>query len=80
MFFKTYFVVAFLQEDEFAIATTFGQSDVIDVTVPTVLYDVAAHIGRMAGEKQCRTVYPRCASQVDSIMNEIRKAVAESKQ
>jgi hypothetical protein len=63
-----------LDEDEFAIATTFGQADVIDVTLPSVLYDVAAHIGRMAGEKQCRTVYPRCVSEVDSIMKEIKKA------
>jgi hypothetical protein len=45
------------------------------VTAPTVLYDVAAHIGRQAGEKQCRTVYPRCASEVDSIMKAIKKAV-----
>lgn len=64
-----------LDEDEFAIASTFGQSDSIDVTVPTVLYDVAAHVGRKAGEKQCRTVYPRCNAQVDAIMKEIKKAV-----
>jgi hypothetical protein len=62
------------QEDEFAIASTFGRSDVIDVTVPTVLYDVAAHIGRQAGEKQCRTVYPRCNAEVATLMKEIRKA------
>ena len=64
-----------LQEDEFAIASAFGQADVIDVTLPTVLYDVAAHVGRMAGEKQCKTVYPRCNAEVDSIMKEIKKAV-----
>jgi len=64
-----------LDEDEFAIATTFGQADVIDVTQPSILYDVAAHIGRKAGEKQCRTVYPRCVSEVDHIMKEIKKAV-----
>jgi hypothetical protein len=63
-----------LDEDEFAIATTFGQADVIDVTLPTILYDVAAHVGRMAGDKQCRTVYPRCNAEVDSIMKEIKKA------
>ena len=68
------FFVFFFQEEEFAIATTFGQADVIDVTLPSVLYDVAAHVGRMAGEKQCRTVYPRCVSEVDSIMKEIKKA------
>ena len=64
------------QEDEFAIATTFGQSDVIDVTQPTVLYDVAAHVGRMAGEKQCRAVYSRCTVEANLIMSEIRKAVS----
>lgn len=64
-----------LDEDAFAIATAFGQADVIDVTLPTVLYDVAAHVGRMAGEKQCKTVYPRCNAEVDSIMQEIKKAV-----
>jgi len=63
-----------LDQDEFSIATTFGQADVIDVTQATVLYDVAAHIGRMAGEKQCRTVYPRCVAEVDNIMKEIKKA------
>lgn len=63
------------QQDEFAIATTFGQSDVIDVTKASVLYDVAANIGRKAGEKQCRTVYPRCVSGVENIMKEIKKAV-----
>jgi len=63
-----------LDEDEFAIATTFGQVDVIDVTQASVLYDVAAHIGRKAGEKQCRTVYPRCVSEVDNIVKEIKKA------
>jgi hypothetical protein len=65
-----------LDEEEFAIATTFGQADVIDVTLPSVLYDVAAHVGRMAGEKQCRTVYPRCTVEVESIMKEIKNAVA----
>lgn len=63
-----------LDEDEFAIATTFGQADVLDVTSASVLYDVAAHVGRMAGEKQCRAVYPRCAADVDTIMKEIKKA------
>jgi len=67
-----------LAADEFAIASTFGQSDVIDVTLPTVLYDVAAHIGRQAGEKQCRTVYPRCVAEVDNIMKEIRAAASRS--
>jgi hypothetical protein len=66
-----------LKEDEFAIATTFGQADVIDVTKPSVLFDVAAHIGRMAGEKQCRTVYSRCAAEANLLISEIRKAVSE---
>ena len=73
-FFITEVLIFQLQEDEFAIATTFGQADVLDVTSASVLYDVAAHVGRMAGEKQCRTVYPRCAVSVDSIMKEIKAA------
>lgn len=66
--------VSKLDEDEIAIASAFGQSDVIDVTQPSVLYDVAAHIGRSAGAKQCRTVYPRCLAEVDNIVKEIKKA------
>jgi len=39
---------------------------------------VAALIGRKAGDKQCRTVYPRCAADVDEIVSEIKKAAYAS--
>ena len=50
----------------------------VDVTQATVLYDVAALIGRQAGEKQCKTVYPRCVADVDEIVKEIKKAAYAS--
>jgi len=44
------------------------------VTQATILYDIAAQIGRKAGEQQCRTVYPRCNANVNLIISEIKKA------
>ncbi len=72
------FCFVFHQEEEYAIATNFGQADMVDVTQATVLYDVAALIGRKAGEAQCRTVYPRCVANVDDIVSEIKKAAYAS--
>lgn len=72
------FLYLLFQEEEYAIASTFGQADIVDVTQPTILYDVAALIGRKAGEKQCKTVYPRCVADVDEIVKEIKKAAQAS--
>jgi len=32
----------------------------IDVLSPTVEFDLAAQIGRVGGEAQCKTIYKRC--------------------
>ena len=43
---------------------TFGQND-IDVTLPTIEFDVAAVMGRKAGVKQCHTIYSRCQTEYE---------------
>lgn len=57
-----------------AIAQTFGQMDAIDVTLPSVEFDLAALIGRMVGSQRCKTVYSRCTMTPQDIMAGIRKA------
>ena len=57
------------------IAKTFGQTDAIDVTASSVEFDLSALIGRMVGSQRCQTMYSRCTTHPNKIMNEIRKAV-----
>ena len=63
------------QQDEMIIAKTFGQTDAIDVTASSVEFDLSALIGRMVGSQRCQTMYSRCTTHPNKIMNEIRKAV-----
>ncbi len=49
----------FVQEDELLMMAPFGQTEAIDVFAPTVEFDVAAIMGRLAGAKQCQTIYSR---------------------
>merc|ERR1711935_608453 len=46
-----------LRADEIVISSAFGQMDAVDVTAPSVEFDLASLIGRMAGSQQCKTIY-----------------------
>ncbi len=53
--------LASLDETERSIYLLFGGSnDAIDVSSPTVQFDLAALVGRRAGFVQCQKVYARC--------------------
>merc|ERR1712018_47550 len=68
-----------LEEDEMIIGSAFGQMDAIDVTVPSVEFDLAALIGRMVGSPRCKTIYSRCTLTPQTIMEGIRKAAFAKK-
>lgn len=55
------------------IASVFGQMDAIDLTLPSVEFDLAALLGRKVGASRCRTIYSRCTVPAQEIMNNIRK-------
>ena len=62
-----------LAEDEKAIVTLFGQSqDGIDLAAVTVEFDLAAFMGRQAGEQQCQRIYARCQYQAKDLMAAMR--------
>ena len=62
-----------LDTEERAIAILFGQAENIDVTAVTVEFDLAAHMGRKAGESQCQMIYSRCPYQTKDLMEVIRQ-------
>ena len=49
-----------LSEFEQLMRNMYAPNDVIDVTKDTVEFDLAAVMGRKAGEAQCKTIYQRC--------------------
>lgn len=53
--------------------------DAIDVTLPSVEFDLAALVGRMNGPARCKTIYSRCTLASEDIMKDIRKAALETK-
>ena len=53
--------------------------DAVDVTAPSVEFDLASLIGRMAGSQQCKTIYSRCAVTPQAMMEGIRKAAFAKK-
>ena len=55
------------------ISSAFGQMEAIDVTAPSVEFDLASLVGRMVGSQRCKTIYSRCAVSPDAIMEGIRK-------
>ena len=75
--FTKYFLL--IQADEIVISSAFGQMDAVDVTAPSVEFDLASLIGRMAGSQQCKTIYSRCAVTPQAMMEGIRKAAFAKK-
>ena len=67
------------QEDEMIISSAFGQMEAIDVTAPSVEFDLASLVGRMVGSQRCKTIYSRCAVSPDAIMEGIRKVAFAKK-
>ena len=80
-FFLDIFTKCFIliQADEIVISSAFGQMDAVDVTAPSVEFDLASLIGRMAGSQQCKTIYSRCAVTPQAMMEGIRKAAFAKK-
>merc|ERR1739838_432789 len=68
-----------LKADEIVISSAFGQMDAVDVTAPSVEFDLASLIGRMAESQQCKTIYSRCAVTPQVMMEGIRKAAFAKK-
>ena len=62
-----------LTYEEQAIAKLFGQAENIDLTAVSVEFDLAAHMGRKAGEEQCQLIYSRCPYQTKDLMEVIRQ-------
>ena len=62
-----------LSYEEQAIAKLFGQAENIDVTAVTVEFDLAAHMGRKAGQDQCQLIYSRCPYGTKALMDVIRQ-------
>merc|ERR1711953_415019 len=62
-----------LPYEEQAIAKLFGQTENIDVTAVTVEFDLAAHMGRKAGQDQCQLIYSRCPYGTKALMDVIRQ-------
>lgn len=69
-----------LQSDEYVIASTFGAVPSLDVRAPSVEFDVAAHMGRIAGDEQCKIIYTRCKVSSEQIMDTIRSMAQAQKQ
>ena len=61
------------------ISSAFGQMEAIDVTAPSVEFDLAALVGRMVGSQRCQTLYTRCAVTPNTIMEGIRKVAFAKK-
>ena len=57
------------------IASTFGQQNSIDLTSPSVEFDLAALIGQKVGADRCKTLYSRCTVQPEEMMQRIRKSI-----
>merc|ERR1712025_1525008 len=62
-----------LAPDESMIATLFGKSGSIDVSAVTAEFDLAALMGRNAGQMQCDTIYARCPYQARDLMEVMRQ-------
>jgi len=61
-----------LEADELTLATVFGKTAGIDLTSTTVEFDLAALMGRQAGQAQCDTIYARCPYQTKDLMEVMR--------
>jgi hypothetical protein len=68
-----------MMEDEMIIGSAFGQMEAIDVTAPSVEFDLASLVGRMVGSQRCKTLYSRCAVTPNAIMEGIRKVAFAKK-
>lgn len=62
-----------LSEDEAAIAHQFGKTETIDLKSLAVEFDLAAFMGRKAGDAQCELIYSRCPYGVKDLMEVIRQ-------
>jgi hypothetical protein len=54
---------------ESEIYPVFGNNGVIDVTKASVEFDLAALTGRLAGERQCATIYARCKTPYKTLLS-----------
>ena len=61
-----------LAQDEAVIVSIFGQGD-LDVSKATVEFDLAAVMGRKAGEAQCEKIYSRCVYPTNTLMEVMRQ-------
>jgi F0F1-type ATP synthase membrane subunit c/vacuolar-type H+-ATPase subunit K len=61
-----------LAQDEAVIVSIFGQGD-LDVSKSTVEFDLAAIMGRKAGEAQCEKIYSRCVYPTNTLMEVMRQ-------
>lgn len=66
--------VSELGEFERVMRGMYGIDDNIDVTQDTVEFDLAALVGRKAGESQCKTIYQRCKSDYETMKAEAYNA------
>jgi hypothetical protein len=59
-----------LDDIEQNISSIFGTNEqgALDATKPSVLFDLAATVGRDAGFEQCKTLYARCQMPYDEML------------
>ena len=66
--------VSELGEFELVMREMYAIGDNIDFTQDTVEFDLAALVGRKAGESQCMTIYQRCKSNYETMKAEAYSA------
>ena len=57
-----------LDDIEQIINNMFGTNEDLDVTKSSVLFDLAATVGRDAGLEQCKTLYAKCQMPYDKML------------
>ena len=65
-----------LDEDERKLASLFGRKGELDVSKVTVVFDLAAVVGKKAGKAQCERIYARCPYGLAELMSVFRAPVS----
>lgn len=66
-----------MEEDEIAIASSFGKGSELDIAEETMEFDIAAVVGKQLGFGMCERRYRRCETPVSRIMEMIRVEIGD---
>jgi hypothetical protein len=62
---------------EVDVRAAFGNGGYIDVTKSSAEFDLAALMGRLAGEQQCSTIYARCRTPYSSMLKTMEQTLKQ---